>query len=194
MNIKNNKIIFFVFFLFVFFSITGVCFATTTSEIDTVLTETLPNIDGIVGDNDNWFVYFDTNRGSYNIVISPGSIIYYPDDGYYSFKFIDVGFKYELIDGAWSYVKEYPIGFVTWSFDITSYICASNFDIYDTSNNLVFQKAPTLSTLTGIFSTQMVKGATKEIIIILPLIIVVVVSLVGLRKGYSLLSALLHKA
>lgn len=68
-----------------------------------------------------------------------------------------------------------------------------NVFVYSSDGKEVFQQAPRL---VGIVVQE--RGAMKEtlfqIVAILPLILVVVVSLVGLRKAWSLLSTLLHKA
>lgn len=74
-------------------------------------------------------------------------------------------------------------------------LVASSYDISFTQNlsNVFFQKTPL-----GIVARQVEKVQTsqvmKEIMGVLPLIIVVVVSLVGLRKALQMLSTLLHKA
>lgn len=110
-------------------------------------------------------------------------------------------FIYRLSD--FTYVKSSRSYFET---DITYYdvssICHyaifSNFDIYSdkTYAEVLFQAPPAQKQ--GIVEKSLeeveMKATMKEILGILPLIIVVVVSLVGLRKGLKMLSSLLHKA
>lgn len=80
-----------------------------------------------------------------------------------------------------------------------STICASNYDIVFTNNKnaVFFQHAP-LPIVKGEVAQVMDKVemqvTLQEIIQIIPLILVVVVSLVGLRKGLSLLLTILHRS
>lgn len=84
-----------------------------------------------------------------------------------------------------------------------SYVVASTKDIINRdTNEVVFQRAPLFQQTVGetqavvanqLEGVQMVQ-VMKEIVGVLPLIIVVVVSLVGLRKALQMLSTLLHKA
>lgn len=74
----------------------------------------------------------------------------------------------------------------------------STVDIYDSNKvDLVFQ-APPVVEAQGVVAPQLegvqMIQVMKEIMGVLPLIIVVVVSLVGLRKALQMLSTLLHKA
>lgn len=83
-------------------------------------------------------------------------------------------------------------------------LVATNFDVYGTTNyndgELVFQ-LPTLkktTTLAPVIQREKTKGTLQEtlteILVVLPLIIVVVVSLVGLRKALKMLSMLLRRS
>lgn len=81
-------------------------------------------------------------------------------------------------------------------------IIASNHNIYNARDNsqLVFQlpEVEKTTALAPVIQTEknkaVLQGVLKEIIQILPLIIVVVVSLVGLRKALKMLSQLLNRS
>lgn len=77
------------------------------------------------------------------------------------------------------------------------YISASTYDIMDKDGiNVVFHQ-PTLgkvTTLAPVVNKVEMSPVLKEIIAILPLILVVVVSLIGLRKALKMLSQLLHRS
>lgn len=76
-------------------------------------------------------------------------------------------------------------------------VLSSNFDVLNVDGvNTVFQQ-PTLgkvTTLAPVMNKVEMTPVLEEIIMILPLIIVVVVSLVGLRKALKMLSQLLHRS
>lgn len=73
-----------------------------------------------------------------------------------------------------------------------------NADIYNTDNTLFFLAPVQAVPLQGEIAQKLegveMSQVMKEIVGVLPLIIVVVVSLVGLRKALTMLSTLLHKA
>lgn len=98
----------------------------------------------------------------------------------------------EVSDGGLFYPEE-VVGFYAGSYGLS--IKASNYDVMSEDGlSTVFQQ-PTLgkvTTLAPVMNKVEMSPVLKEIITILPLIIVVVVSLVGLRKVLKMLSHLLH--
>lgn len=74
-------------------------------------------------------------------------------------------------------------------------IIYSNFDIYNSDGTVFFQPAPLTQ---GIVAQQVeqikMTQILQEIITLLPLILVVMVSLVGLRKGLKMLETFLHQS
>lgn len=90
-------------------------------------------------------------------------------------------------------------------FDGYNYACCdvddivySTFDIYSKENEdeLVFQKTPVgvQSTLAPIVQEAPLEGTVQEIVGILPIVLIILIGLIGLRKGLALLSQTLHKA
>lgn len=74
-------------------------------------------------------------------------------------------------------------------------ILFSSIDIKNADGTIFFQKTPLgMGVLAPMVARMETSQVMKEIVGILPLIIVVVVSLVGLRKALKMLSRLLHKA
>ena len=77
-------------------------------------------------------------------------------------------------------------------------IVLSTFDIYSKENEgeLVFQKTPVgvQSTLAPIVQEAPLEGTVQEIVGILPIVLITLIGLIGLRKGLALLSQTLHKA
>ena len=87
-------------------------------------------------------------------------------------------------------------GLYVGGFQLTSdSILFLNFDIYDFNNQdeLVFQGAPQPTLLAGIVEQQEMKPL-QEILGILPVVIVVLVSLIAIRKGILFLMARMKKA
>ena len=72
----------------------------------------------------------------------------------------------------------------------------SSFDIYDNNGNLVFQVPPQVEEVQGILAPVVEKvemsQTLSEIVKLLPLIIVVVVSFLGLRKALQMLFKVLR--
>ena len=70
----------------------------------------------------------------------------------------------------------------------------SSVDIHDTSGGVFFQKTP-VPVLVEVMSPEVVEKKTvQEILGVLPLIIVVVVSFLGLRKALKMLLSLLRRS
>ena len=97
---------------------------------------------------------------------------------------------------GWSYSSgtfRFPANIEESSF---SYIVSSNHDIYDESGNLVFQKPSEPLGVPGEILTQVMtqENPLKEILKILPMVIVFLVGCVGLRKALVTLRTTLRKA
>lgn len=80
--------------------------------------------------------------------------------------------------------------------DTTTYV--SNHDVLDLNGNVVFPKAPQEEqvelTLLPVVEQVEMKGILQEILEILPIVMIVVVSYLALRKALSLLFQLLHQS
>lgn len=77
-----------------------------------------------------------------------------------------------------------------------SQIIYSNTDLCDVNGKLVFQKTPAVAqvVLAPIAQQAPLEGTVQEIVGILPIVLITLIGLIGLRKGLALLSQTLHKA
>lgn len=203
---KINKFIIIILILFLIINISINTYA------NDIITTTLPSIDTIVNDNDNWFIYRNPKSNSYFMIIYDGSILYngsYFDNVYYE------GEYYFGLSGG-SHYRNYKLQDNTWilsselfvegccpkftSFEPLPNICASNLDIRNNkdflgNDDLVFQESPTLSTLRGINFRPMVWEIMKMTIAgFLKYLIVFLVSLIAFWKGWQFLLKQLRKA
>lgn len=77
----------------------------------------------------------------------------------------------------------------------TEILFASNYDVkYTTNRSLTFFQTTPVTSLARVLEKEEMGQVLQEIVAILPLILVVVVSFLGLRKALALLSQVLHKA
>lgn len=127
--------------------------------------------------------------------------LYYTNDSDY--KFISTGNGFDIVDSEGNrcdnYIRDANMTTLTWGdskvwgnlTNIKTFITASD-TIYNTDGTVFFQGLPQI--LAKQVRTLNLGGVQVEIMQILPLILVVVVSLVGLRKAWFLLSQILRKA
>lgn len=97
---------------------------------------------------------------------------------------------YDMSSESWGSVKNWGATSI-----YNSYIVFSSDDVYTSDGKIFFQK-PELEKmiLAPVLEIVEMDKVLVQIIQILPMILVVVVSLVGLRKGWQVLSKLLHQA
>ena len=150
--------------------------------------------------NDNNFIVWISSSGNANLVVSNSSNTSYLN------SFCFDGYKYSSSTWQQDINSEGNGKFKIISFDknITSLnqidnIIYSNADIYDNTGSVFFQQTPLevtpTMTLVEILEQEKEQVATlKEVLQILPLIIVVVVCLVGLRKALKILLELLRNS
>lgn len=185
-------------FMLVIFTLCTSCFAIeiTNSNNEKI---TLPEFDSLLE---------STGYSHYFIVKSSGGV--YPLDCYFLYLFNNCSYNsststfscygnFYTCDGdftRWSLCNSNksnsisPSG-VGASTNYSIYITDS--DIYDTEGNLVFQVAPQATQLAQIVEQAETEKTVGEIVAILPLILVILVSFLGLRKALSWLSALLRR-
>ena len=122
-------------------------------------------------------------------------------------------YRYDLVDGIWTLAYEKTGD--SWRFsqtvspDFLNNIVSINFDLYSVGNNalydggssLVFQKPPVGEipvvverTLAPIMEKTPLEEVMKEILGILPVILMTIVGLISLRKALQLLSRALHRS
>lgn len=101
-----------------------------------------------------------------------------------------VAIRFTLTNNAWA-----SPNFVTSVSCDYSIIVYTSLDVYSnyTCEELVFQAAPSLS-MAGLTPNQMTQGTMKQIILLLPLVISLLVFSMGLRKALRMLLALLRPA
>lgn len=189
--LKNKKLFFILLItlILLFFSVSS-CFA-DNSPIP------LPN------EYEYYVVWYVDN--TYYAMTSQNKATYQDYDGNENF-WLDGDKKFYIYNGS-SWLEDsipnsyYGSNYVVFQYrqnyglTFASTIYASNHDIVFTADpgKVFFHKAPVgvlAQKLEGVEMSQVM----KEILGVLPLIIVVVVSLVGLRKAFQMLSTLLRKA
>jgi len=217
-----NKIIFILIFTFLLIGINNFSFASESDE--SIITTTLPSIENIIKDDDNWFIYLSPKSNRYFLFVYGGHITYADifssgshslEDRHIPINIIensdgnprlylccgDSVNVYYMENNSWNLTQTYGSSEMNinyaFSFPILPYICASNFDLCNNeyflgNNDLVFQESPTLSTLRGINFRPMVWETMRETILgYLKYLIIFLVSLIALYKGWQFLLTLL---
>lgn len=196
--LKNNKAIFIILFVFIFLLVYST-FSFASFSVD-YNGSSLQFADFPFDKNSTTIHYFLV-YGTYGytvcfyegkdfgkFVYSGGVVSSYYENGN---KIVNGSLKisdYNTSTKTWGPVKEWG--------DLTGGVngfILSNENIYDGSGNIFFRLAP-VGQLGEIVEKVETQGVIMEIVKILPLILVVVVSFLGLRKAWKLLSTLLHQA
>lgn len=195
---KNKKIYLIILVFILFFGIVNNSFATDTAYPDISFTY-------------NDVTYVVSNPAKFSNDFAKKYCIFLSSDGSMSFAYsvddnatfigykdvnnldkVETGGKFyfgNIVNNEWVYSGYVPTGGFYESKGILVY---SNQDvIHDKEGNVFFQVAPPI--LARVVEQVEMKVTMREIIQILPLIIVVVVSLVGLRKALQMLLRLLRR-
>ena len=196
----------FTLVLAIVISFTSSCFAAGASE---------PFASIVVnGDKyDLYFEYMDMDYGSLDLDTYDNYVKFSTDASNYPYKLVsncgNTGFSRTGKLYTFNLDITTKKGTLRWGstdiFDGYKYACCdvddivySTFDIYSKENEdeLVFQKTPVgvQSTLVPIVQEAPLEGVIQEIVGILPIVLITLVGLIGLRKGLALLSQILHKA
>lgn len=141
----------------------------------------------------NYFCYYRNDTEKYYIVFTDHDVyaseshkyfcIDKPTDGSITFM------SYEYKDGTIKYCVASESTFT----DVCTDMVFSNFTLKDKQGNVVFQPTPAV-VLAPIAQEAPLEGTVQEIVGILPIVLITLVGLIGLRKGLALLSQTLHKA
>lgn len=157
---------------------------------------------GVLADTyNNYIVVNDSGMGiclylTYNDNYKVGMInksyhLYRPDSSY---KYIF--FRYNSSEDKFVYGGVGPCDGSEGTYGVQ--ILSSNYDVLDKKGEVVFQKTPVpaqdQAILVPIVQEAPLEETTKEIMGILPIVLITLVGLIGLRKGLALLSQTLHKA
>lgn len=194
--LKNKKflIIFFTIFILIFFSFSN-CFAYTIDENNAVSSYALVK-DYCESNNLTIYDYVITSEGFIYVAINSDyslSVVYGEAAGKYANYITCTGYRiFKLEDnGNFSVAVSSTNGS---KYTYGDAIIYSSFDVLK-DGTIFFLKTPVVQ---GIIAPKLegveMSQTIQEIVAILPLIIVVVVSLVGLRKALQMLSTLLRKA
>lgn len=197
-------------FMLVIFTLCTSCFASSDLKFSNDEIYNLPDFTDIVGNNDYCIIYGkNTNIGTRFLLLP------YDKDNY-QLRLVKIGDKYSLrlysisstptdsnsIKYSYYYISSTSSS--SWSSSSTSdtsgfyfsggiYGVYATQDLYDLDGNLVFQVAPQATQLAQIVEQAETEKTVGEIVAILPLILVILVSFLGLRKALSWLSALLRR-
>ena len=152
----------------------------------------------------NYYFYYNEKAGVGYLVFVDADLLFVTDTGNYSIKYTNCDLVKNQYVGISFFVTEKE-GIVTSSLmfsdsgsgiDSVDQIVFSSCDILNSDGEVVFQKTPVgvQSTLVPIVQQAPLEETTKEIVGILPIVLIILVGLIGLRKGLALLSQTLHKA
>lgn len=142
-----------------------------------------------------WLLYERNNNAGLGLIISKGGMFFHSfnSNGLISLYSNAYNYmNYHLENGVW--VEE---GGGNYGFRYAQEIYFTNYDVisYEDRSTVFFQQTlEGQTTMSRMVILAHPEELMKEIVKILPLILVVVVSLVGLRKAWRLLSNLLHQA
>lgn len=201
-NLSKNKIIFILFFaismLFILNNKTFASFNFERKDGSSFIVEDLP---------------FDLETYPYYILWISDSL---PNTLYLEYSSIPFGFEgngnsffnnavhyrcvYDVNSSSWGTPLEYSSNNnkSTMFYQPNTTTFVSNHDVLDLNGNVVFPKAPQEEqvelTLLPVVEQVEMKGILQEILEILPIVMIVVVFYLALRKALSLLFQLLHQS
>ena len=153
---------------------------------------------------DKYFIYKNNSSGVVTLYVSGGDIefsivcdndkkyIYAPGNSDNPVVFLT--YQYNSSDDVFSHYSDGASSGYRTFVDVT--VLASNYDVLDQNGKVVFQKTPVgvQPTLAPIVQQVPLEETIKEIVGILPIVLIILVGLIGLRKALALLSQTLHNA
>lgn len=104
-----------------------------------------------------------------------------------------IEFKNKDISTMSTAINKYDDSFV-YCYGYLANVVYSTFDIKDSAGNVVFRQAPVVGTLAPIVQETPLEGTVQEIVEVLPIVLIILVGLISLRKALALLSQILHQA
>lgn len=151
------------------------------------------DISEIVGE-DNFVIINFSSSNTLNLYVCPDGFVF-KDVDLMKLYTLGKGKSYKLEDGVFTYSGTLMADMGVSSSGI-SQIIYSNTDLCDVNGEVVFQKAPAVAqvVLAPIAQEAPLEGIVQEIVGILPIVLIILVGLIGLRKALALLSQTLHKA
>lgn len=140
-----------------------------------------------------YFCYYREDTGKHYVLFTDRDVYVDDSHSYFQIDKPDDGgvscFIYEYKDKNIKYCVA-PYGSMS---DPVNNIIFSNFSLKDKQGSVVFQPTPAV-VLAPIAQEAPLEGTVQEIVGILPIVLITLVGLIGLRKGLALLSQTLHKA
>lgn len=167
------------------------------AELDSyVIEDIIPDLPGLVFDHNVVLRdYFSDDIYFISSEFPVGVNKYKNYDDAYDFLALETGtFKvYSYKNGNWalSPLSSYAPGLNVRLGIISRSVFSSSHAIYDVNGDLFFQGPPLLP---PVLRPLNLKAVMEEILMILPLLILFLVSLIGLRKGLRFVSSFLHRA
>ncbi len=214
---KKNKILIFVFIFFaLLIGFTSSCFAVDYSHFTTTQGADIQIMDfsSLVDENDLFYIELDKVSGQTNLYIyhdlkdvdgahfvwmppEPGvdtSTMQLFDSSGKNLSVLTSKYFCSSSDTKW-YLSSSDTGTVFWSNKKNNDTIFS-FDVKDPEGKVVFQKAPQLKggVLVPVVEKVEMNKVLEEILVILPVVIMTIVGLIGLRKALKTLFNFLHKA
>lgn len=203
MNLKKLSIVFLVITILLLFSINVQASSDTVHFVHGDETVDLPTYVENLGDNFNKYHYFIFDlSGTYYLYVCTDSLAYKATYEYRSsrnqHKFMVRDENENNLESSWYYYNG-----TSWIFqnggtgavfngDLTMLV--STIDIYNYGTDELFFRLPPLSSLAKVVEETETERTLQQIVAIIPMILVVVVCFLGLRKALRMLSGLLHQA
>lgn len=174
------------------------------NSVNAVSSDEYPSFDSLIEETgcEYYIVGERYNNNGFRLILSRQPIYY---DGVYTGSDPNVEGILMYVPASDDYISYiYDLDGEEWVLYASGYnrgislqtIYFSNYDIMYWSNQeeIFFQETPQMTRMAQIVEKSRPEEVVIQIVKVIPLIIVVVVSLVGLRKAWRLLSNLLHQA
>lgn len=145
-------------------------------------------------DNFYYYGFYDESSGYVKVYVTNGPLTYDSSNSYFFVSRYSVLYRFDIsaeskvVNSSYNYY-DFSAANLSLKCDSTSF---SNYDVYYKGTDEIFFQGPSPF-------QQAVRGqdwttVMTEIVIMLPLLIVFLVSLIGLRKGLRFVSSFLHRA
>ena len=199
--LKNKIFIFFICFLCAFTFFICPVFATDTSVLPEKMVETMD--EDMISDfrNSNYYALFYSNSSrEYYLIFDTKGVLVYKEDGWFTFSCISGNGNYlifsEDYSGIFTHISSGGLG-TTDGLQISEdfYVLDANYVVKDRKTGEVFTLPPQVTgTLAPIYQRITLEEVLQEILAILPITLMTIVGLIGLRKALSLLFKVLRRS
>lgn len=156
-------------------------------------TYTMPAISDIVGDKEYMIFTYTEVEGAYSLVVAENGAKFCVSE--YDVVAYDVDNvrcslnTYRINkEGEWARWSDVSIG-ITWDKVIYSTV-----DVYDADTDVVFFRAPKVGILSPVVRKITLTGALTQVVLLIPLVTLVIVSYLALRKALNFLLVRLRRS